>query len=369
LHAIELASGSRENLWRREHQPDELITLHPGRATDDLEFLSVFKSVRRTLGTLNIEVCLLPSYSPKRSLAALMAAKSLGVRTVMMNESHAGTARATGVRHLVKRRLVRWFDSALVGGAPQRRYFAALGVPEEKIFEGYDAVDNDHFAARATEASARAELHAARLGLPRHYFLSLGRFIPKKNLPVLIQAFRQYLDSRPAKARDLVLVGAGEGESALRLLCAELALPVYDHGREAAKNGRTTSTAPTGVHFFGARQLEDIPVFYALASAFVLPSLHEEWGLVVNEAMACSLPVIVSRNAGCAEDLVKHGQNGFVFDPEDAAELAGCLGRFDDYQLARAMGRRSAEMIRGLDCRKFARSARQAIQAAMPNGG
>ncbi len=85
--------------------------------------------------------------------------------------------------------------------------------------------------------------------------------------------------------------------------------------------------------------------------------------------MACSLPVIVSRNAGCAEDLVKHGQNGFVFDPEDASELARCLGRFDDDQVARAMGRLSAEMIRGLDCRKFAQSARQAIQAAMPNGG
>ena len=58
------------------------------------------------------------------------------------------------------------------------------------------------------------------------------------------------------------------------------------------------------VFFYGFRQIEENPIFYALAEAFILPSLKEEWGLVVNEAMAAGLPVIVSRTAGCAEDLV-----------------------------------------------------------------
>ncbi len=177
-----------------------------------------------------------------------------------MNESHAGTARATGVRHLVKRRLVRWFDSALVGGAPQRRYFAALGVPEEKIFEGYDAVDNDHFAARATEAAGRPEPHAARLGLPRRYFLSLGRFIPKKNLPVLIQAYRQYLDSRSARAR----IWCWWARVRANRRCDSFArcwrfryttMPGNRRKTVGLRHGRP------GCTFLCVRQLEDLPVF------------------------------------------------------------------------------------------------------------
>ncbi len=367
VHGIELASGSDDNLWRRENQPDDLITLHPGRLTDELAFLTVFNSVRRKLAELQVEVCLLPSYFPKRSLASLLAAKSLGIRTVMMNDSHAGTARARGVRHLAKRRLVRWFDAALVAGSPQRRYFASLGLPSEKIFVGYDAVDNEHFAVRASEATARAKQHLAELGLPEHYFLSLGRFIPKKNLPVLIRAFRKCLDASPKKETHLVMVGTGEGEPALRALCSELGLPVYDHTNGHTGNGHARA-GRSGVHFFGARQMNEIPVFYALASAFVLPSLYEEWGLVVNEAMACSLPVIVSRTAGCAEDLVRHGQNGFLFDPENVEDLANYLIRFEDGNLAREMGRRSAEMIRDVGCESFAVNAQRAIQAALASG-
>jgi len=365
VHALELASGSHDNLWRRTNQPEDIITLHPGRHTDELAFWPVFWSVRRKLAELEVEVCLLPSYFPKRSLAALFAAKSLGIRTVMMNDSHSGTARARGLRFMAKRRLVQWFDAALVAGTPQRRYFASLGLPAEKIFIGYDAVDNDHFAAKASEAAARASDHAAQLGLPEHYFLSLGRFIPKKNLPVLIRAFRRCLDASPTKRMHLVMVGAGEEEQALRSLCSDLGLPIYDHADGGpGKNGHG-EPARSGVHFFGARQIDEIPVFYALASAFVLPSLYEEWGLVVNEAMACSLPVVVSRTAGCAEDLVKHGQNGFLFDPENPEDLANCLMQFEDDKLTREMGRRSAEMIQGVDCHGFATNAQRAIHAAM----
>jgi len=157
------------------------------------------------------------------------------------------------------------------------------------------------------------------------------------------------------------------------------------------------------VFFYGFRQIEENPVFYALAEAFVLPSLKEEWGLVVNEAMACSLPVIVSRTAGCAEDLlpgsesrqcsvgsVQSGENaeslnpqrstlnsleersnGFVFDPKSSDALSEALGRIADYgttglkddgtsRLAE-MGRRSREIVAKFSCENF---AQQAITAA-----
>jgi glycosyltransferase involved in cell wall biosynthesis len=121
------------------------------------------------------------------------------------------------------------------------------------------------------------------------------------------------------------------------------------------------------VFFYGFRQIEENANFYALAEAFVLPSLKEEWGLVVNEAMAAGLPVIVSRTAGCAEDLVpktpasrssqlavgsvqsgeekktedckpttedslEERSNGFVFDPKSSDALSDALRRIADQE-------------------------------------
>src|SRR5690348_5991270 len=182
VFALELANLTREYQWTRKGNPFELITLCPGAQTEQLPFRLVFQQARRKLAELGIHVCLLPSYSPKQSVAALFAAKSLGIRTVMMNESHAGTARATGAGAFAKRRLVGLFDAALVGGRPHQRYFASLGMPEEKIFTGYDAVDNDYFSCKAAEVKARAAEYREHYRLPSHFFLNLGRLVAKKNL-------------------------------------------------------------------------------------------------------------------------------------------------------------------------------------------
>jgi len=307
---------------------------------------------RRTFKELNLDVCILPGYAPRQSLAALLAAKSLGIRTVMMNEGHAGTSRAQGLGAIAKQQLMALFDSALVGGNPQKRYVASFGLSQKKIFTGYDAVDNDYFSSRADEIRGRADEIRARFDLPEHYFLSLGRFVTKKNLATLIRAYRMFLNANPETRTHLVMVGSGEEDSALRKLCHELRLPVYDKGNsgssDVVEKAGQDEGAP-GIHFYGFRQIEDNLVFYSLADAFVLPSLWEEWGLVVNEAMASGLPVIVSETAGCAEDLLLAGrlaapprlsenqreclaqlagrtrQNGFVFNPRSAQSLANAF--------------------------------------------
>ena len=164
------------------------------------------------------------------------------------------------------------------------------------------------------------------------------------------------------------------------------------------------------VFFYGFRQIEENPVFYALAEAFVLPSLKEEWGLVVNEAMAAGLPVIVSRTAGCAEDLlpgseswqcsvgsVQSGENadaddcklqtenslerrsnGFVFDPRSSDALSEALRRIADCgtadggdaaaTLKAVMGKRSREIVAKFSCENFARQAMRAACAARGGG-
>jgi glycosyltransferase involved in cell wall biosynthesis len=269
-------------------------------------------------------------------------------------------------------------------------------MPRGKIFTGYDAVDNDYFAARADAVRFEAAHYRSAFQLPDHYFLSLGRFVAKKNLTVLIRAFHRLRDSHPRENHHLVLVGSGEEEATLRRLCSELDLPVHDKSKLGKENSgarhheEKSGDERPAVHFYGFRQIEDNPVFYALADAFILPSVYEEWGLVVNEAMASGTPVIVSETAGCAEDLIERGlpadfagpgifsqlrqaglrkkirRNGFVFDPHSIQELHGAMRLLGSFpQMRVAMERSSRSIVNKFSCDNFGRQALLAVQAAM----
>jgi len=362
---IQLGSESTAYDWSRAPGACAgLETLFPGRATESLSPARVFLRARRCFRRQAIDFCFLPSYAPGSSFAAFAAAKSLGLRNVMMNESHAGTARAEGWRLCLKRLLVKSFDTALVGGTPQVRYFASLGMPPEKIFPGYDCVDNEYFGSQSAHWRQDAQAARSRYALPDHYFLSLGRLVKKKNLGALMGAYGAFLARRPQAQQHLVIVGSGEEGDRLRQQAASQGLPVHEK-RDAPYLSAPPHAAAPGVHFYGSRTVQENPIFYALADAFVLPSLYEEWGLVVNEAMACGLPVIVSKTAGCAEDLVAPEKNGLLFDPESEAGLADCLDRLSaDPQAMRMMGRNSAELIRRWDCANFAHNALRAVRAA-----
>jgi glycosyltransferase involved in cell wall biosynthesis len=117
----------------------------------------------------------------------------------------------------------------------------------------------------------------------------------------------------------------------------------------------------------GFRQYEELPAWYGLASAFVHASTTEQWGLVVNEAMASGLPVIVSERCGCAPDLVEHGVNGFTFDPYDVPALADLMQRvaaMTDERRA-AMGAAGQRIIADWGPERFADGLMKAVQVAL----
>jgi glycosyltransferase involved in cell wall biosynthesis len=119
-------------------------------------------------------------------------------------------------------------------------------------------------------------------------------------------------------------------------------------------------------HLVGAKGYPVLPHFYGLAGAFILPSTMDQWGLVVNEAMASGLPVLVSKRCGCARDLVNEGRNGFTFDPLDVEAMADAMVKIasDDCDRA-AMGRASREIIAGWDPARFAVGFEAAANAAL----
>jgi 1,2-diacylglycerol 3-alpha-glucosyltransferase len=103
--------------------------------------------------------------------------------------------------------------------------------------------------------------------------------------------------------------------------------------RSALQSQITTLGLDDFVHLPGFQQYPDLPAYYGLAGAFIHASTTEQWGLVVNEAMACGLPVLVSNRCGCAPDLVQEGKNGYTFDPTNVAQLASLLLKLSNFQL------------------------------------
>jgi glycosyltransferase involved in cell wall biosynthesis len=250
-------------------------------------------------------------------------------------------------RERVKRHVVGQFSSALVGGKLHVEYVVALGMPQERIFTGYDVVDNEHFSQGAARARTKSDALRGELGLPTQYFLASNRFIEKKNLPRLLHAYAQYRHRAGNKAWGLVMLGDGGLRSALEELVMEL-------GIQGA------------VCMPGFKQYDELPAYYGLAGSFVHASTTEQWGLVVNEAMASGLPVIVSKRCGCAPDLVEEGRNGFTFDPYDVDALADCMLRMADPATDRAaMGQASREIIARWSPEFFAENLQKAAEAAL----
>jgi glycosyltransferase involved in cell wall biosynthesis len=216
---------------------------------------------------------------------------------------------------MIKRRVVGLYSAALVGGQRHVEYLVELGMPRDRIFTGYDVVDNAYFARRAVEIrNSKFEIRR-KYGLPENYFVASARFIEKKNLPGLIRAYEEYRQTsevgrqrsevgKESAPWDLVILGDGPLKADLCRLISDLRLHAH-------------------VHLPGFKQYDELPVYYALAKAFVHASTTEQWGLVVNEAVASGLPVIVSERCGCVPELVRG--NGFTFDPIDERELPSRL--------------------------------------------
>jgi glycosyltransferase involved in cell wall biosynthesis len=211
-------------------------------------------------------------------------------------------------REGVKKLILSQFDGALVAGSAHGQYLQKLGLVGDRIGVAGGCVDNAFFHERAEQLRHSGE-GRRDVGTANPYFLFVGRLVPAKNVRGLLAAYARY--RRFAHGPwDLVIVGDGHEASALRALAAEV--------------------CPEGVVFAGLQQVDEIVNFYAHASCFVLPSIFEPWGLVVNEAMACGTPVLVSDRCGCAHELVQDHVSGFTFNPLDTAELAAAMEQFSN---------------------------------------
>ncbi len=224
-----------------------------------------------------------------------------------------------------KRQFLRHCDAFVVPGKSSFDYLRNCGVPQELIFTAPNAVDTELFANRAEVIRQAPATYREALRLPPRFFLYAGRLIREKGIFDLLQAYGAL---QPELRNNVGLVFVGDGPERSALL------------QHAA------ATSPGSIHIVGFAQREELAAYYALADVFVFPTHTDPWGLVVNEAMACGLPVIASQAAGCVVDLVANGRNGRIVSVGNVQELACAMADLAlDAGLRALMGRRSRERI------------------------
>ena len=194
------------------------------------------------------------------------------------------------VKGIVLRRLLARVDGVLAVGTWNKEYWQSYGVLEEAIETALFAVDNAFFASKSNEQGEKTRILRAGWGVPEDgtVILYCAKLIPVKGPEVLFRAFAML--GQP-KAH-LVVVGTGALEASLKSLQRELSVE--------------------RVHWEGFVNQSALPAYYGAADVLVVPSRHEPWGLVVNEAMACGTPCIVSDVVGAGPDLIQGKDTGTI---------------------------------------------------------
>jgi 1,2-diacylglycerol 3-alpha-glucosyltransferase len=344
---IELAAGvKRSPWWTGEREFDRRIIRLSDSSYEEAPMRQLSRQVLAVLSQLEPAVVVIAGYSdpPMRSAARWARRNSRGV--VLMGETTEWDLRRHWWKEFLKRAWIRrYVDAAVVGGQPHRSYIVKLGIDPKRVWDRYDVVDNEYFSSHADALRAAGSKARIEAGLPEDYFLFVGRFAPEKGLQTLLRAYRRYRqqDVRPWS---LVLVGDGPLRAALMKVERE-------EGIE-------------GVVWAGPKLGEELPRFYGFAGCFILPSILEPWGLVVNEAMASGLPVIVSNRCGSAADLVVPGVNGFVFDAADVDQLGALMSQMaaKSREQRHAMGMASRKIIASWSPERWAAQVACAVRVA-----
>lgn len=231
-----------------------------------------------------------------------------GTPLLMRGDNHLRTPRSL-VRRVTRAAicgaLFPRFSACLAVGSWNAEFYRHFGVPEEKIVGSPHCVDNDFFQKQAARFSPERAAIRTAWGLPsdRRVLLFAGKIVPEKRVSDFLKALAR------CRREGLPVHGLVVGDGPLRGEMERLALSL---GAEAV--------------FTGFLNQSEMARAYVAADALVLPSENETWGLVVNEALACGVPCVVSDRVGCAVDMIVPGINGAVCPCGDVDALAGRMG-------------------------------------------
>jgi len=258
--------------------------------------LQIKRKVNKILKEIKPDIIYLSGWNEKISHYFLFICQIKKIPIVILSDSrYKGTKRNIFIE-LLKGFLLKGCSSAIVAGKESENYLIKLGFKKSAIFKPYNVVDNNYFLS--TNKSRRSN----------KYILCVSRFLKLKNHKKLLKAFEIY--KKKDGDLNLILIGSGpEKENIIKY-------------KEELSCSSNISIEPW-------KNMSELKSYYCNAKVFVLLSNNDTWGLVVNEAMASSLPCIVSYECGCYVDLIKDNNTGWGVDPEDEDQLVNIFHEID----------------------------------------
>jgi glycosyltransferase involved in cell wall biosynthesis len=334
---IEIASSTTDYDWGRPDTGDvRIVTL----------FQQPYQSIplwRRIIGVLRGVLRERPSvlfcchYEDPAVFILAALARLCGCKTVMMNESKWDDGPRLVLCELLKIPFFLPYRFGLVGGRRTAQYLGHFGINSERVFFGYDTVSMARLRDLAREFEADPAFEARPI-------VVVSRFIEKKNLFRLLDGYARYRSLCDGPPRPLELLGSGPLEDALRCKIADEAI--------------------LGVTLHGFASQRDVARQLSQALCLVLFSTVEQWGLVVNEAIALRVPVVVSTTIGACDLLVRTGINGFVVEPDNVEGLARILADLGaDQALWQRLRDGAADFAPLADVRNFGEAAARIVAA------
>jgi L-malate glycosyltransferase len=305
VRAVGIAGSSRKNAWGAPSPRPAVPTtvLFPDRRFEDVPFLAAGARLLREIRRFDPAAVFLANYARPATILAASTSRIEGRRTILMTDSKWDDRERSITGEAAKRALNAVFHGALVSGEASRQYLRWLGFRRRPVATGCDAVSTARLRTQAGAAGPRGDTD----GTPHEerHFMIVSRLVPKKRVDVGLRAYRRYAaeqERHGVRPRPLLVAGVGPLEAELR-----------DEARDLSDAGLVT--------FLGQLSQPELVGHLASSLALVLPSTGEQWGLVVNEALALGAPVLCTAQCGAAE-LVISGINGYAL-PEH--ELEGAI--------------------------------------------
>ncbi len=299
---IEVAIASLTYAWKPVESGSAFRrhTLFPDARAEEVPWRRKMAAFFRVLRQYDVAGVFLCNQEHPEILAICARLRARRVPAYAMLDGKFDDSPRRVLKEAAKQLVFRLYRGGLVAGRRHLEYYRFLGMPAGWATTAYDTVSIERVRSQAArELAPGGKPHAAR------DFVVVARFVPKKNIPTAIRAYARFRTLCPDAPQRLLLCGSGELEPAIRALIAELGVD--------------------GVELCGFLGDRAVAAVLADAMALILPSIEEQWGLVVNEAVALGIPVLCSDNVGARDTLVRSGVNGFVLEPDNAEGFAACM--------------------------------------------
>ncbi len=317
-------------------RPSNWSCLFASRRMEDISPAEANAALERKFDYLDPDIIFAGAIAFPSGAVATRWAAERNRKVVIFDDARLQDIPRSCVVNFIKRKIYSSVNAIFCPSPAWISTFNYYGFKNDQLFFGVDVVDNRYWQ--------NSEKPDSKLLLSNRYFISVGRQIWKKNFIQLLRAYEQYA-RRVKNPKELVLVGEGPERNELETYLK--------------------TTRLTTVRLLPFQPQEALRSLFHGAHSFVLPSRYgETWGLVVNEAMASGLPIIVSNQVGCASTLVKEGVNGYTFSPDNVNELTYLLVKMDAIGTKERMemGERSKEIINDWGLDRFCQGAYDAIQ-------